>query len=120
MNQNTQAARQVGATMRSFGQILITFILCWAHFQFETTPLMVKTSSYSGVSPISERPLPLSADDIIRGLKANSEISFDETTLDTAYRLRQDFARHKSTRDALEVTLGEQTIQLIKTMEKKR
>ena len=106
--------------MRSVGQILITFILCWAHFQFDTTPLMVKTPSYSGVSPVSDRPLPLSADDIIRGLKANSTISFDETTFEKAYTLRQDFAQHKSTRDALELTLGKQTIQLIRSMEKER
>ena len=106
--------------MRAAGQILITFILCWAHFKCDTTALMVKTPNYRGVSPVSERPLPLSADDIIRGLKANSTISFDETTLDTAYTLRQDFALHKSTRDALELTLGKQTIQLVRSMEKER
>ena len=106
--------------MRVVGQILITFILCWAHFHLDTIPIMVTTSSYRGVSPVSERVLPLSADDIIRGLKANSTISFDETTLNTAYTLRQDFARHKSTRDTLELSLGKQTIQLVKSMEKKR
>ena len=106
--------------MRAVGQILITFILCWAHFQLDTTPLMVKTSGYVGVPPVSARPLPLSADDIIRGLKANPTLSFNKTTLDTAYTLRQDFAQHKSTRDALEVTLGNQTIQLVRSMEKER
>ena len=103
--------------MRIAGQVLITLILLWVHWHLNNQSWMVKTTSYAGIPPVTERSLPLSADDVARGLKANLTISFDTTTFERAYALRQEFALKKSERDTLEWTLGEQTSQLIQTME---
>ena len=103
--------------MRIAGQLLIALILLWAHWHLNNQSWLVKTTSYQGVRPVVERSLPLSADDIVRGLKADPTISFDMTTFEKAHTLRQEFAREKSDRDMLEWTLGEQTSQLITTME---
>ena len=103
--------------MRIVGQILIVLILLWAHWHLNTQSWMVKTTGYQGVLPVTERSLPLSADDVVRGLRADPTIPFDMTTFDKAHTLRQEFAREKSNRDALEWTLGEQTSQLITKME---
>ena len=103
--------------MRIVGQVLIVLILLWAHWHLNTPSWMVKTTGYQGILPVTERSLPLSADDVVRGLRADPTISFDMTTFEKAYTLRQDFAQEKSNRDALEWTLGEQTSQLITTME---
>ena len=103
--------------MRIAGQLLIALILFWAHWHLNNHSWLVKTTSYKGVLPVAERSLPLSADDVVRGLKADPTISFDMTTFETAYTLRQEFAREKFNRDTLEWTLVEQTSQLITTME---
>ena len=103
--------------MRIAGQILIALILFWAHWHLDHQSWIVKTTSYQGILPVTDHSLPLSADDIVRGLQADPTISFDKTTFEKAYTLRQEFAREKASRDSLEWTLGEQTSQLIRTME---
>lgn len=103
--------------MRAAGQVIITLILLWAHLQSDEQPSMVRTSGYTGVEPITPQTLPLSADDVIRGLRAHPTITFDTNTLEKSYTLRQEFARKKSARDALEYKLGEQTILVITAME---
>ena len=103
--------------MRTEGQLIITLILLWAHLQIDGQPSMVRTSGYTGVEPITPQTLPLSADDVIRGLRAHPTITFDKNTLEKSYTLRQEFARKKSARDALEFKLGEQTILIMTAMD---
>ena len=104
--------------IRFIGQVVITLILLWGLLHFNGGTTFVRTTGYQGVPPVTDTTVPLTADDIARGLKANPKIQVDQDLLEQAYNLRLTFAKQKSTRDETELKLGTHMGQVLTALEK--
>lgn len=103
--------------MRLAVQIIITLILLWLHSRPITRTVHVRTPAYTGILPIEQRPLPLTADDIARGLRANPTITVPPKLLSEAHRLRTDYAVKRAERAELVATLGTQSLEILAGLE---
>ena len=105
--------------MRITAQCIIALILLWLHFRPITETIHVRTPEYVGIHPIAQGPLPLTADDIARGLLANPTITVPSNLLSEAHRLRIDYAVKRAQRAEIVDTLGTQSLELLVGLEKK-
>ena len=103
--------------MRITAQCTIALILLWLHSRPITKTVHVRTPEYTGILPIEQRPLPLTADDIARGLRANPTITVPPKLLSEAHRLRTDYAEKRAERTELVATLGTQSIEILVGLE---
>ena len=103
--------------MRITAQCIIALILLWLHFRPITETIHVRTPEYVGIQPIEQGPLPLTADDIARGLLANPTITVPSKLLSEAHRLRTDYAVKRAERVELIATLGTQSLEILVDLE---
>ena len=103
--------------MRITAQCIIALILLWLHSRPITETVHVRTPEYTGILPIEQRPLPLTADDIARGLRANPTITIPKNLLSEAHRLRTDYALKRAERAELVDTLGTQSLEILFVLE---
>ena len=103
--------------MRIIAQCIIALILLWLHSRPITETVHVRTPEYTGILPIEQRPLPLTADDIARGLRANPTITVPPKLLSEAHRLRTDYAVKRAERVELVATLGTQSLEILLVLE---
>ncbi len=69
--------------------------------------------THRGVPPVTQNPLPLSADDIARGLHFNPDISVHDTTLQKAYALRKELSERSASHQRLNVQAQRKTVRLL-------
>ena len=88
-------------------QIATTFILLGLllHSRTNPKPLYIQTRTYAGIAPVTQDTLPLTPDDVARGLLAHPEIECDLTALLETYSLRQEFAEQFYTLQAKQADL---------------
>ena len=103
--------------MRITAQCIIALILLWLHSRPITGTVHVRTPEYTGILPIEQRPLPLTVDDIARGLRANPTITVPPELLSEAHRLRTDYAVKRAERAELVATLGTQSLEILSRLE---
>lgn len=103
--------------MRITVQIIIALILVWLHTRSLSDTVIVSTPTYSGITPITQQSLPLTADDVARGLRANTDIDVPTEKLTNAHRLRTEYATKMAERTELIDTLGTQGLLLLEKLE---
>ena len=105
--------------MRFAFQILIVLSLLWLHAQPVSTRLFLRTSVHDGISPVTNEPLPLTADDIARGLKFNPNLKVSSEQLKRAHLLRSEYSKIREQRSELIQTMGTQGLELLATLEER-
>ena len=103
--------------MRVAVQIIITLILLWLYALPVTDTVFVRTQQYTGILPVSQQSLPLTPDDIARGLRANPTITVSSDLLTEAHRLRTNYAQKRAERAELVDTLGTQSLAILVALE---
>lgn len=103
--------------LRIVRQIVIGVVLLFGHMQFNPHTILVRNPRGTGVVPITNNPLPLTADDVARGLKANPNIQADQVTLSKAAKLRTEYAQLKSEHGIIIVTLNQHSADILEMME---
>jgi len=99
--------------MRGLGSVIILLTLGYIHWTFTPTTITIRQAPRVGISPVTTNIVPLTADDIARGLLANPTISIDPTQLEAMYTLRVAFAQQQSEIDQLSDKLSQDTQQLL-------
>ena len=107
----------MGDRMQITVQCIIAIILLWFHSRPITDTIHVRTPEYTGVLPISQRPLPLTADDVARGLIANPTVTVPPNLLTKAHQLRTDYAIKRAERTELVDRLGTQCLEILVALE---
>lgn len=111
MNQNIH--------IRVLGGVVILTTLIWAHM----TPMNVVTilpTMYHGVQPVTQSPLPLSADDIARGLLFNPDISINGSTLEKAHRLRKELSKRADNHHRLNLQAQRESVRLLHMLDERQ
>lgn len=103
--------------LRIVRQIVIGVVLLFGHMQFNPHTILVRNPRVTGVPPVTNNPLPLTADDIARGLKANPNIQVDQVTLSKAAQLRTEYAQLKSKHGSIIVTLNQHSADILGMVE---
>jgi len=99
--------------MRGLGSVIILLTLGYIHWTFKPTTITIRQAPRVGISPVTTSIVPLTADDMARGLLANPTISIDPKQLETIYTLRVSFAEQQSEIDQLSDKLGQDAQQLL-------
>jgi len=103
--------------LRIVRQIVIGIVLLFGHVQFNPHTILIRNPRVTGVAPITNNSLPLTADDIARGLKANPNIQVDQVTLSRAAQLRTEYAQRKSIHGDIVVTMNQHSANILGMIE---
>lgn len=103
--------------LRIVRQIVIGVVLLFGHVLLNPHTILLRNPRIMGVEPITNNPLPLTADDIARGVKANPNIQVDQVTLSKAAKLRTEYAQLKSEHGSIIVTLNQHSADILGLME---
>ena len=102
---------------RVCSSITIFGILLWAHRTPESETLTLQTTSYKGIPPIDTKTLPLSTDDIARGLLFNPTISVPFDSIKQTFTYRVEFATLQDKHRSLQIQMGTDTLKLLQEMD---
>lgn len=103
--------------LRIVKQIVIGVVLLFGHMLLKPHTILLRNPRIMGIAPITNNPLPLTADDIARGLKANPNIQADQVTLSKAAKLRSEYALLKSEHGSIIATLNQHSADILGMME---
>lgn len=103
--------------LRIVRQIVIGVVLLFGHVILNPHTILLRNPRSTGIPPVTNNPLPLTADDIARGLKANPNIQGDKVTLTKAAKLRSEYAQLKSEHGRIIVTLNQHSADILGLME---
>ena len=99
--------------MRIAVQIIITLILLSLYALPITDTVFVRPPDYTGILPVTQQTLPVTADDIARGLRSNPTIIVPPVLLTEAHRLRINYAVKRAERAELINTIGTQSLGIL-------
>jgi len=106
-------------TFRICSSILLLGILVCIHLTPQPLVLTVQTTPYKGISPVDNSILPLTTDDLARGLLFNPTIVVPYDQIKQTYRYRTEFAQLQDKHRILQIQLSSKAVALLKEMESK-
>ena len=97
---------------------IVLLITLWYGHQFcQKTTVSIGTNQTKGIAPVSDAIMPLSADDIARGLLAEPSIQISKQRLQQTYEVRYILSQQHNELRRLRHEQRQAAILLINTME---
>ena len=91
--------------------------LLWGHLLASQKTLFVGYSQPQGIEPITQTTLPLSADDIARGLLAHPTPNINSDVLRQAHETRYILSQQQDELRRIQFNQQQKAIQLLQTMD---
>ena len=104
--------------LRICSSLAILGILVWTHLTPNPPTLTIQTTPYKGIPPVGDDIVPLSTDDLARGLLFNSTIVVPSDQIEQTYNYRIEFAQLQDKHRTLQIQLSSTTLKLLNKMEK--
>ena len=105
--------------LRTCSAIVLCGTLVWLHLTPQSSVLTIQTTPYKGIAPVGNTIVPLSTDDLARGLLFNPTIIVPYDQLKQTYSHRTEFAKLQDKHRTLQIQLSSKTVALLKEMESK-
>ncbi len=105
--------------IRVLGGVIILTTLIWAHMTPKNVVTILPTM-YHGVQPVSQHPLPLSADDIARGLHFNPDISVNRNAIEKANILRKELSKRTTNHHQLNLQAQREAVGLLRLLDEQQ
>lgn len=98
-------------------RILLLSALLWGHWSIQHSTIFVGAKSSRGIPPVTQHALPISADDLARGLLANPPEALSMNTLQQAHELRYILSQQQHDLQILRSQQQERAIQALRRLE---